>query len=88
MGQILHATSRTMEAIRREIHNREESLAKAATRFNVNPKTIITWRKREDSKEFPMGPKKVKSPGLSEAEERGHSGIQKDDRITLRGCFV
>ena len=46
-----------------------ESIAKAAARFNVNPKTIIKWRKREDTKDLPMGPKKIKSTVLSEAEE-------------------
>ena len=69
MGQILHANARTTEAIRREIRNSEESIAKAAVRFNVNPKTIIKWRKREDTKDLPMGPKKIKSTVLSEAEE-------------------
>ncbi len=51
--------------IRREIRNSKESIAKAAARFNVNPKTIIKWRKRD----LPMGPKKIKSTVLSEAEE-------------------
>ena len=69
MGQILHANARITEAIRREIRNSEESIAKAAARFNVNPKTIIKWRKREDTKDLPMGPKKIKSTVLSEAEE-------------------
>ena len=46
-----------------------ESIAKAAARFNVNPKTIIKWRKREDTKDLPMGPKKIKSTVFSEAEE-------------------
>lgn len=35
MGQILHANARTTEAIRREIRNSEESIAKAAVRFNM-----------------------------------------------------
>lgn len=69
MGQVLHSNARTTEAIRREIRNSEESIAKAAKRFNVNPKTIIKWRKREDTKDLPMGPKKVRSTVLSEAEE-------------------
>ncbi len=41
MGQILHANARTTEAIRREISNSKESLAKAAASFNVNPKTNL-----------------------------------------------
>ena len=36
MGQILHANARTTEAIRREIRNSEESIAKAAARFNAS----------------------------------------------------
>jgi hypothetical protein len=35
----------------------------------VNPKTIIEWRKREDTKDLPMGTKKIKSTVLSEEEE-------------------
>ena len=69
MEQVLHANARTTEAIRREIRNSEESIAKAAVRYNVNPKTIIKWKKREDTQDLPMGPKKVKSTVLSEAEE-------------------
>ncbi|ETZ07023.1 hypothetical protein P618_200794 [Holospora obtusa F1] len=40
---------------RREIRNSQESIAKSAARFNVNPKTIIKWRKREYTKNLPMG---------------------------------
>ena len=69
MGQVLHSNAKTTEAIRREIRNSKESIVKAAARFNVNPKTIIKWRKREDTKDLPMGPKKIKSTVLSEAEE-------------------
>jgi hypothetical protein len=43
MGQILHANARTTEATRREIRNSEESIAKAAVRFNANPKTASAF---------------------------------------------
>ncbi len=47
MGQILHANSRTTEAIRREIRNSKESVAKAAARFNVNPKQLSNgWKEK------------------------------------------
>jgi hypothetical protein len=68
MGQVLHTNARTTEAIRREIRNSEESIAKAASKFNVNPKTIIKWRKREDPKVLPMGPKKI----LFQKKEKTH----------------
>ncbi|PPE03869.1 hypothetical protein HCUR_00647 [Holospora curviuscula] len=70
MGQALHANARTTEAIRREIRDSKESIEKAAKRFNINPKTILKWRKREDTKDLPMGPKKIKSTVLSETEEK------------------
>ncbi|PPE03190.1 hypothetical protein HCUR_01368 [Holospora curviuscula] len=69
MGQVLHENARTTEAIRREIRDSKKSIGKAAKRFNVNPKTILKWRKREDTKDLPMEPKKIKSTVLSETEE-------------------
>ena len=83
MGQILHANARTTEAIRREIRNSEESIAKAATRFNVNPKTIVKWRNREDTKDLPMGPKKIKSTILSDAEEEAIVAFRKITELPL-----
>ncbi|RTK93530.1 MAG: IS481 family transposase, partial [Rickettsiales bacterium] len=83
MGQVLHANARTTEAIRREIRNSEESIAKAAVRFNVNPKTIVKWRKREDTKDLPMGPKKIKSTVLSEAEEESIVVFRKMTELPL-----
>ena len=35
MGQILHANARTTEAIRREIRNNKESIAKAAAQGSM-----------------------------------------------------
>jgi len=83
MGQVLHSNARTTEAIRREIRNSEESIAKAAVRFNVNPKTILKWRKRKDTKDLPMGPKKIKSTVLSEAEEEAIVAFRKMTELPL-----
>ena len=82
-GTNITCKCRTTEAIRREIRNRKESIAKAAIRFNVNPKTIIKWRKREDSKDLPMGPKKIKSTVLSEAEEEAIVAFRKLTQLPL-----
>ena len=83
MGQVLHANARTTEAIRREIRNSKESIAKSSKRFNVNPKTIIKWRKREDTKDLPMGPKKIRSTVLSEAEEEAIVSFRKMTGLPL-----
>jgi len=83
MGQLLHARARTTQAIRREIRHSEESIAKAAVRFNVNPKTIVKWRKRETTRDLPMGPKKIKSTVLSEAEEAAIVAFRKMTGLAL-----
>lgn len=83
MGQVLHAKARTTEAIRREIRNCEESIIKSAKRFNVNPKTIEKWRKRESTKDLPMGPKNVRSTVLSEAEEEAIVAFRKLTQLPL-----
>jgi transposase-like protein len=69
MGQVLHKLARTTQAVRRDIQNSQESLIKAAKRFNVNPKTIEKWRKRDFVDDAPMGPKVIKSTVLTQAEE-------------------
>lgn len=83
MGQILHANARTTEAIRREIRNCQESIIKTAKRFNINPKTVVKWRKREDVKDLPMGPKKIRSTVLSEAEEESIVAFRKITQLPL-----
>ncbi len=75
MGQLLHANARTTQAIRREIRNCEESLVKAAKRFNVNPKTIAKWKKREHPQDLPMGPKKDKVYSTIRGSRTSNSGV-------------
>jgi len=57
MAQLLHANATTTQATRRAIQANQESLNKAAKRFNVNWKTIDRWRKRDFVEDLPMGPK-------------------------------
>jgi hypothetical protein len=46
MGQILHGSARTTEAVRRAIQHSQESLRTLSRRYGVNPKTIAKWRAR------------------------------------------
>ena len=69
MGQVLHPQARTTEATRREIQNSQESIAKLAKRFGINPKTVAKWKKRDSVKDLPMGPKRPRSTVLTEQEE-------------------
>lgn len=55
MGQILHKRARTTQVIRQEIKDAQGSLQKVAKHFNLNPKTIEKWKKRESTEDLPMG---------------------------------
>ncbi len=65
MGQILHGCAKTTQTIRRAIQNRKESIAKLSKHYNLNPKTIIKWRKRSFTKDADMGPKRPRSTVLT-----------------------
>ncbi len=56
MGQILHGSARTTEAVRRAIQHSQESLRALARRHGVNPKTIAKWRKRTSVTDRRTGP--------------------------------
>ena len=47
MGQVLHGSATTTEAVRRAIQHSEESLRALAKRYGLNQKTVAKWRKRE-----------------------------------------
>ena len=59
MGQILHGSATTIEAVRRAIQNSQASLRELAARYGINPKTVAKWRRRGSpvclrSSSFPM----------------------------------
>ena len=57
MGQILHGSATTTEAVRRAIQHSQESLRALAKRYGVNPKTIAKWKSRTSVSDLPTGPK-------------------------------
>ncbi len=69
MGQILHGSATTTEAVRRAIQHSQESLRGLAKRYGVNPKTIAKWRARTSVSDLPTGPKEPRSTVLSVEEE-------------------
>mgnify|MGYP000745194641 CR=1 FL=1 len=65
MGQILLESARTTEATRRAIQNSQESIAALAERYDLNPKTVAKWKKRDFVHDAAMGPKEPRSTTLS-----------------------
>jgi transposase InsO family protein len=85
MGQVLHGSARTTEAIRRAIQHSQASIRALAERYGINPKTVAKWKKRKALSDAPMGPKEPGSTVLSKEEEaivvtfRRHTLLPLDD---------
>src|SRR3981189_362475 len=85
LGQVLHGSATTTEAIRRAIQRSQESLRTVAKRHGINPKTVAKWRKRSFVADLPTGPKQPSSTVLSIEEEaivvafRRHTLLPLDD---------
>ena len=69
MGQVLHGSATTTEAIRRAIQHSQESLRALAKRYGINPKTVAKWKKRTSVADLPTGPKEPRSTVLTIEEE-------------------
>ncbi len=57
MGQVLHGCATTTTALRRAIQHSQESLARLASRYHINVKTVAKWRKRTSVNDARMGPR-------------------------------
>ena len=90
MGQVLHGSATTTEAVRRAIQRSEASVRALARRYSISPTTVQKWRKREAVTDKPMGPTDPHSPVLSIDEEaiivtfRRHSLLPLDDCLYAR----
>ena len=87
MGQILHRSARTTEAIRRAIQNSQESLKVLAKRHGINSKTVAKWRKRTAVNDLPTGPKAPKSTVLTVEEEAIIVAFRRHTLLPLDDCL-
>ena len=60
MGQVLHGSATTTEAIRRAIQHSQASLRQLAKRYGINPKTVAKWKARTSTADLRDRPE---SPG-------------------------
>jgi transposase-like protein len=87
MGQVLHGCARTTEAVRRLIQNSQESLSTLASRYGINAKTVLKWRKRDSVQDAPMGPKDPHSTTLTLEEEAVCIAFRKHTLLALDDCL-
>ena len=87
MGQVLHGSARTTEAVRRAIQNSQESLKVLAKRHGINPKTVAKWKKRTAVNDLPTGPKVPKSTVLTIEEEAIIVAFRRHTLLPLDDCL-
>jgi transposase InsO family protein len=87
MGQVLHGSATTTEAIRRAIQRSEESLRTLAKRYGINQKTVAKWKKRASVTDLPTGPKQPKSTVLSIEEEAIIVAFRRHTLLPLDDCL-
>ena len=65
MGQVLHGSARTTEAVRRAIHRSQASLRALAKRCGIDQKTVAKWKRCSSPADLRTGPKEARSTTLS-----------------------
>jgi transposase InsO family protein len=87
MGQVLHGSATTTEAVRRAIQGSQESLRSLAKRYGINQKTVAKWKRRSSVADLPTGPKQARSTVLSVEEEAVVVAFRKHTLLPLDDCL-
>ncbi len=87
MGQILHGSARTTEAVRRAIQHSQESLRFRSKRYGINQKTVAKWKKRTAVKDLPTDSKDAHSTVLGIEEEAIIVAFRKHTLLPLDDCL-
>lgn len=87
MGQILHGCATTTAALRGTIQHSQESLSSMASRYHINVKTVAKWRKRNNVKDSPMGPRQPRSTVLTAEQESMIVAFRRQTLLPLDDCL-
>ena len=87
MGQVLHRSASTTEAVRRAIQNSQESLRALSKHYGINQKTVAKWKKRISVTDLPTGPREPKSTVLTVEQEAIIVAFRKHTLLPLDDCL-
>lgn len=87
MGQVLHGSATTTEAVRRAIQHSQESLRFLAKRYGINQKTVAKWKRRSSVADMPTGPKDARSTVLLIEEEAIVVAFRRHTLLPLDDCL-
>jgi len=87
MGQVLHGSATTTQAVRRAIQHSQASLRALAKRYGIDPKTVSKWRARGSVADRRTGPKVPHSTVLSVVEEAVVVAVRRRTLLPLDDCL-
>jgi transposase-like protein len=87
MGQVLHGSATTTEAVRRAIQRSQESVRALARRHSISPTTVQKWRRRQTTADAAMGPKQPHSPVLTLEQEAVIVAFRRHTLLPLDDCL-
>ena len=87
MGQVLHRSATTTEAVRRSIQHSQESMRALARRHGINQKTVAKWKKRESTADLQTGSTVPRSTVLSVEQEAIIVAFRKHTLLPLDDCL-
>ena len=87
MGQVLHRSATTTEAVRRAIQHSQESLRALARRYGVNQKTMAKWKRCTSVADLPTGPKDARSTVLTAEQEAVVVAFRRHTLLPLDDCL-
>ena len=87
MGQVLHGSATTTEAVRRAIQHSQASLRALARRYGINQKTVAKWKQRNSPSDLPTGPRDPRSTVLSVEDEAIVVAFRRHTLLPLDDCL-
>ena len=87
MGQVLHGSATTTEAVRGAIQRSEASVRALARRHGISATTVQKWRKRDTTGDARMGPEKVSSSVLTVEQEAMIVAFRRHTLLPLDDCL-
>ena len=87
MGQVLHGSATTTEAVRRAIQHSQESLRTLSRRYGINQKAVARWKHRTAVTDLPTGPREPRSTSLSVADEAIIVAFRRHTLLLLDDCL-
>lgn len=87
MGQVLHGSATTTEAVRRAIQHSQAGLRALARRYGINQKTVAKWKRRSSVADLPTGPREPRSTVLSLEDEAIIVAFRRHTLLPLDDCL-